>query len=92
MIRPKMLTEPYVAAVPNQNSSATCSIIQQEDNHLSDPALMLSPHFDQNGGVIGETSFSDVFDSLNWVFDGVPDSFDGPPIISIDSRHRTLSP
>jgi len=48
---------------------------------MNDPTLMPSPHFGQNEGFISDASFSDVFDSLNWVFDGIPDSFCAPPAI-----------
>ncbi|KAL1962443.1 hypothetical protein VTN77DRAFT_9714 [Rasamsonia byssochlamydoides] len=75
------------SAVPNPSNSTAGGTIgpQQQDNNnnssLTDPTLMLSPNFDQNAGFMGEASFSDVFDSLNWVFDGIPDSFVGPPVI-----------
>ncbi|KAL2219139.1 hypothetical protein M432DRAFT_609996 [Thermoascus aurantiacus ATCC 26904] len=52
-----------------------------QDNSMNDPTLMPSPHFGQNEGFISDASFSDVFDSLNWVFDGIPDSFCAPPAI-----------
>jgi hypothetical protein len=39
--------------------------------------MMLSTNFEDNA-FMNEASFSDVFDSLNWVFDGIPESFIGP--------------
>ncbi|KAL1987762.1 hypothetical protein VTN96DRAFT_2602 [Rasamsonia emersonii] len=85
--KPQQKTEDNTqSAVPNNNpsNSAAGAMGPQQDsnnNSLADPTLMLSPNFDQNGGLMGEASFSDVFDSLNWVFDGIPDSFVGPPVI-----------
>lgn len=70
------------SSVSNQNPelSASGPVTQPQDNSLNDPTLFLSP-FDHNGGIISEASFSDVFDSLNWVFDGIPDSFGGAPAV-----------
>ncbi|KAJ9236480.1 transcriptional regulator family: Fungal Specific TF [Paecilomyces variotii] len=70
------------SSVSNQNPdlSASGPVTQPQDNSLNDPTLFLSP-FDHNGGIISEASFSDVFDSLNWVFDGIPDSFAAPPAV-----------
>lgn len=52
-----------------------------ESQHVSsqDAALIL-PQLDPNFPFLGDASFSDVFDSLNWVFDGIPDSFGSPAI------------
>jgi hypothetical protein len=66
------------AAVPNQNNSAVFG--PQTENGLNDTALMLPANFDDSA-FMGEASFSDVFDSLNWVFDGIPDSFIAPPVM-----------
>lgn len=30
---------------------------------------------------MSEAGFSEVFDSLNWVFDGIPDSLVAPPVM-----------
>lgn len=82
--KPQQKTEDNAAAVPNSNpsNSAAGAMGPQQDNNnnnssLADPTLMLSPNFD----LMGEASFSDMFDSLNWVFDGIPDSFVGPGVI-----------
>lgn len=74
--------EKPASSVSNQNPdlSASGPVTQPQDNSLNDPTLFLSP-FDHNGGIISEASFSDVFDSLNWVFDGIPDSFAAPPAV-----------
>lgn len=61
-------------------STAASLAARHQDNSLDDPGLMLSANFDQ-GGFISETGFSEVFDSLNWVFDGIPDSFVAPPVM-----------
>jgi hypothetical protein len=41
---------------------------------------MLPANFEDNA-FMNEASFSDFFDSLNWVFDGVPDSIIAPPVL-----------
>lgn len=61
-------------------SAASSLVARQQDNSLDDASLMLPANFDQ-GGFISETGFSEVFDSLNWVFDGIPDSFVAPPVM-----------
>lgn len=64
----------------NQNlATAAGPVAQQQDNALNDPTLILPANFHQ--GFMGEAGFSEVFDSLNWVFDGIPDSFVAPPVI-----------
>ena len=70
-----------IASTLNSNPSATGSVDQHPDNSMNDPTLILSPNFGQNGDFIGETSFSDIFDSLNWVFDGFPDTFDDQAVM-----------
>lgn len=50
------------------------------DESLADPSLIYPPNFD-NGAFISEAGFSEVFDSLNWVFEGIPDSFVAPPVM-----------
>lgn len=65
------------AANPNI-SAATGPVTRQQENSLEDTGLMI-PNFDQ--GFMSETGFSEVFDSLNWVFEGVPESFAAPPVI-----------
>jgi hypothetical protein len=54
---------------------------RQQDISLEDPSLMLQAQFDESGAFFSESGFSEVFDSLNWVFDGIPDSFVAPPIL-----------
>jgi hypothetical protein len=78
--RPLKSTEDTQAAAANQNVS-TAAIPRQSDGSLEDPDLMYSPNFDQEGAFFNETGFSEVFDSLNWVFDGFPDTFPAPPAI-----------
>ena len=48
------------------------------DNSLTDPTLVFPANFQ---GFMGEAGFSEVFDSLNWVFDGIPESFVAPPVM-----------
>lgn len=51
-----------------------------QDNTLNDPALIIPPPNFQE--FMGDAGFSEVFDSLNWVFDGFPDSsFVAPPVM-----------
>ncbi|KAL3472652.1 hypothetical protein BJX99DRAFT_211759 [Aspergillus californicus] len=54
---------------------------RQPAGSLEDPALMYPPSFDPEGAFFNEAGFSEVFDSLNWVFDGFPDSFAATPIL-----------
>jgi hypothetical protein len=54
---------------------------QQQDSSLEDPSLIMPAQFDESGAFFSESGFSEVFDSLNWVFDGIPDSFVAPPIL-----------
>lgn len=42
---------------------------------------MMPAQFDESGAFFTEAGFSEVFDSLNWVFDGIPDSFVAPPVV-----------
>ena len=56
------------------------------DNSLTAGAplapLLPTTNFGQAFNTMGvEAGFSEVFDSLNWVFDGIPDSFVAPPVI-----------
>ncbi|QKX64017.1 uncharacterized protein TRUGW13939_11190 [Talaromyces rugulosus] len=63
--------------VSASNQANTAGVVgPQPDNALNDPSLMLSTNFEDNA-FMNEASFSDVFDSLNWVFDGIPESFIG---------------
>ncbi|GAB1205771.1 hypothetical protein APSETT445_004450 [Aspergillus pseudonomiae] len=68
-------------AQANPNLSATAGPVSRQDDSLEDPGLMYAPNFDQNGAFISDVGFSEVFDSLNWVFDGIPDSFVAPPVM-----------
>jgi hypothetical protein len=56
------------------------SLDTQPQDAAQDATLMLPPHLDTNFPFFGDASFSDVFDSLNWVFDGIHDSFNSPAI------------
>ncbi|KAJ5247648.1 hypothetical protein N7468_002631 [Penicillium chermesinum] len=70
------------AAVANQDITSTMGpLTQQQDNALADQSMMLPPQFDEGGAFFTETGFSEVFDSLNWVFEGIPDSFVAPPVL-----------
>ncbi|KAJ5780980.1 hypothetical protein N7457_006140 [Penicillium paradoxum] len=53
----------------------------QQNSSLEDASLMMPAQFDEGGAFFGESGFSEVFDSLNWVFDGIPDSFVAPPVL-----------
>lgn len=52
----------------------------QPDHGLNSASWMLPANFEDNA-FMHEASFSDFFDSLNWVFDGVPDSIITPPVL-----------
>ncbi|KAB8077100.1 hypothetical protein BDV29DRAFT_199322 [Aspergillus leporis] len=79
--RPIKSVEDAQATLANSNLSATAGPLHRQDNSLEDPGLMYTPNFDQSGAFISEVGFSEVFDSLNWVFDGIPDSFVAPPVM-----------
>lgn len=68
-------------AMNNPNMSATGGpLSRQQENSLDDPSLIY-PNFDQGGMFMSEAGFSEVFDSLNWVFDGIPDPLVAPPVM-----------
>ncbi|KAB8207397.1 hypothetical protein BDV34DRAFT_192183 [Aspergillus parasiticus] len=79
--RPIKSVEDAQASLANPNLSATAGPVSRQDDSLEDPGLMYAPNFDQGGAFISEVGFSEVFDSLNWVFDGIPDSFVAPPVM-----------
>lgn len=61
-------------------SAAAGTVTRQQDDTLDETGLIYPPNLDQ-GAFISEAGFSEVFDSLNWVFDGIPDSFVAPPVM-----------
>ncbi|KAJ5156362.1 hypothetical protein N7492_009165 [Penicillium capsulatum] len=70
------------AAVANQDiSTAAGPLGRQHDSSIEDSSLMMPAQFDEGGAFFSEAGFSEVFDSLNWVFDGIPDSFVAPPVL-----------
>jgi len=56
------------------------SLEAQQHDSSQNTALMLPPPFDPNFPFFSDAGFSDVFDSLNWVFDDIHDSFGSPAI------------
>ncbi|OJJ43418.1 hypothetical protein ASPZODRAFT_146133 [Penicilliopsis zonata CBS 506.65] len=78
--RPMKSVEDVQSAQANPNISST-GLARQHDGSLDGSSLILPPQFDQGPAFISEAGFSEVFDSLNWVFDGIPDSFVAPPVI-----------
>ncbi|KAJ5202131.1 transcriptional regulator family: Fungal Specific TF [Penicillium cinerascens] len=81
--RPVKSIEEMQAAVAaaNQGISTTGALGRQQDSSLEDPSLMMPNQFDESGAFFNEAGFSEVFDSLNWVFEGIPDSFVAPPVL-----------
>ncbi|KAJ5646373.1 hypothetical protein N7490_002745 [Penicillium lividum] len=69
------------AAAANMDITTTAGPMRQQDISLEDPSLLLQTQFDESGAFFTEAGFSEVFDSLNWVFEGIPDSFVAPPIL-----------
>ncbi|CAI7595084.1 unnamed protein product [Penicillium manginii] len=70
------------AAIANQDiTSAAGPSARPQDQSMDDPSLMLPAQFDESAAFFSEAGFSEVFDSLNWVFDGIPDSFVAPPVL-----------
>lgn len=70
------------AAIANQDIlSTTGPSARPQDQSLDDSSLILPAQFDESGAFFSEAGFSEVFDSLNWVFDGIPDSFVAPPVL-----------
>ncbi|KAA8645651.1 transcription factor domain-containing protein [Aspergillus tanneri] len=79
--RPMKSIEDAQNTMANPNLSTTDgSLARQQAHSLEDQSLILPANFDQ-GAFISEAGFSEVFDSLNWVFDGIPDSFVAPPVM-----------
>lgn len=69
------------AAAANQAISTTAGPSAPESS-LDNTALMIPTQFDESGAFFSEAGFSEVFDSLNWVFDGIPDSsFVAPAVL-----------
>jgi hypothetical protein len=81
--RPVKSIEEMQAAAANQDMSATAGPLarQQDSSSLEDPSLMLPTQFDESDAFFSEAGFSEVFDPLNWVFEGMPDSFVAPPVL-----------
>ncbi|KAJ5928198.1 transcriptional regulator family: Fungal Specific TF [Penicillium verhagenii] len=82
--RPVKSLEEMQAAAAAANLDITTTMgpmTRQQDISLEDPSLMLPTQFDESGAFFSEAGFSEVFDSLNWVFEGIPDSFVAPPIL-----------
>ncbi|KAL3454031.1 hypothetical protein BJX65DRAFT_83215 [Aspergillus insuetus] len=80
--RPAKSYEDTQATTAANPSLSAASITRQPDGSLEDPALLYPPAFDQEGAFFNEAGFSEVFDSLNWVFDGLPDAgFAAPPVM-----------
>ncbi|KAL5337557.1 hypothetical protein BJX70DRAFT_231719 [Aspergillus crustosus] len=75
--RPLKSIEDTQATMVHSNVS-TAAIPRQPDGSLEDPGLLYPANFDQEGAFLNEAGFSEVFDSLNWVFDGFPDNFGAP--------------
>lgn len=70
------------AALANQDiSTETGPLARAPDSSLENQSLMMPAQFDESGAFFTEAGFSEVFDSLNWVFDGIPDSFVAPPVV-----------
>ncbi|KAL4885014.1 hypothetical protein BJY04DRAFT_157769 [Aspergillus karnatakaensis] len=78
--RPLKNTDDIQAATTNPNIT-TAAVPRQPDGSLEDPELLYPAHFDPEGAFLNEAGFSEVFDSLNWVFDGFPDNFGAPPVL-----------
>ncbi|KAJ5910810.1 uncharacterized protein N7473_000113 [Penicillium subrubescens] len=68
------------AAAANQPIS-TVNGLPVPDNSLDNPGLMIPTQFDESGAFFSEAGFSEVFDSLNWVFEGIPDSSFAPVVL-----------
>lgn len=68
------------AAAANQVIS-TNNGLAAPDGTLDNPGLLLPTQFDESGAFFNEAGFSEVFDSLNWVFEGIPDSSFVAPVV-----------
>ncbi|KAL4862937.1 hypothetical protein BDV12DRAFT_178202 [Aspergillus spectabilis] len=77
--RPLKSTEVTQATTDHPNVT-TAAVPRQPDGSLEDPGLLYPASFNQEGAFLNEAGFSEVFDSLNWVFDGFPDGF-APPVL-----------
>ncbi|KAJ5485687.1 hypothetical protein N7539_005675 [Penicillium diatomitis] len=69
------------AAAANQPMSTSTHGILPAEAALDNSALVLPAQFDESGAFFSEAGFSEVFDSLNWVFDGIPESSFVAPIM-----------
>lgn len=70
-----------IATMANPNLPMAGPIVRPPDSSIADASMMLGPQFDHATAFMSDVGFSEVFDSLNWVFDGIPESFVAPPVI-----------
>lgn len=77
---PSLAAAAAAAAAANQPIS-TVNGLPVPDNSLDNPGLMIPTQFDESGAFFSEAGFSEVFDSLNWVFEGIPDSSFVAPVV-----------
>lgn len=70
------------AIMANSNMPMAGPIVRPADSSsMAEASMILGPQFDQATAFMSDFGFSEVFDSLNWVFDGIPDTFVAPPVI-----------
>ncbi|KAL2831234.1 hypothetical protein BDW59DRAFT_140721 [Aspergillus cavernicola] len=77
----KSIEETQATTTTTNPNLSMAPITRQPAGSLEDPGMMYPANFDQQGPFFNEAGFSEVFDSLNWVFDGFPDSFVAPPVM-----------
>lgn len=78
--RPMKSVEDIQSTVVDPTMS-TGLIPRPQDSSLPNAPMLLGASFDQTAAFMNDSGFSEVFDSLNWVFEGIPDSLVAPQVI-----------
>ncbi|KAE8377185.1 hypothetical protein BDV26DRAFT_264046 [Aspergillus bertholletiae] len=78
--RPRKGTSDTQLVTANPAESTTM-VPEQIGGSLENPTMIYPPNLGEGGAFLSEAGFSEIFDSLNWVFDEFPDPFIIPPTI-----------
>lgn len=78
--KPQKASDDAQVNVNQTQTTATGVMGPHPEQPLNDASWILSTNFEDNA-FINEAGFSEFFDSLNWVFDGVPETMVAPPVL-----------
>ncbi|KAB8265169.1 hypothetical protein BDV32DRAFT_134995 [Aspergillus pseudonomiae] len=79
--RPRKDPSDAQVATTADPTGSTTMIPDQFDGSIDNSALICPPDFGPGGAFFNETGFAEIFDSLNWVFDELPDPFTAPQLM-----------